>query len=130
MRRAGGIQDIAPRTSARVNKSAGAQFFPRGQITITSLTLQIWTKVAVDARSFIPSQAEPSQIVKNRFTKIRPTTIAIKILNPQNEHAIIFSGAFLCTPESHGVTEMQIACRRRREPAAIAFLCHDKFSKQ
>ena len=69
----------------------------------------------------LPSHRKPNhrEIFEDRFAKFRPATVAIQILDSQNQCPVPGAAAFLRAPESQGVADVKIAGRRRRETAAI-----------
>jgi hypothetical protein len=63
--------------------------------------------------------SKPAQILHDGVAKFRTATSGIEILDPQDECAAIFFGAFLRAPESDGVSDMKITGRRWGDPAAV-----------
>jgi hypothetical protein len=69
--------------------------------------------------TFIPLQAKPSEIFHDCIAKCGPATITIEIFDSQDQPPVPRPAALLRTPEREGMSGVQIARGRRREPATI-----------
>jgi hypothetical protein len=110
---------IFARTRARINKSAQLQFFQCHAIVRITLALIIRRERSADIRPFLPIEAEPPQVFEYRGSKLRLAARAVQVLVAQDQHAPRRSRPLLGHPESSRVSQMQIACGRRRNAAAI-----------
>ena len=114
MRRGGGAEHVAARTTARVNQLRVAQSFPSAEVKISPFALSKWP--------LIPAQAEPFQIFDDGRAKFGSRAIAVEILNAQDERTVAVATTLLRAPKGGRMPGMQITGRRRREPAAIRIL--------
>ena len=74
---------------------------------------------AAAIRPFLPFQTKPVQIFEHGRNKFRFATGTIQVLVAQDKDAAASVGSLLRGPECSGVTEMEKAGGRGREPAAI-----------
>lgn len=114
MRRAGSGQDITPGTVTGIDQPVIAQLPPCLEVK--------GAPVALQDRTFLPLQSEPSQVFQNRLLEFGPATRTIEIFNPQHQRAAAFPAALLRAPECQRMPRVQVAGRRRREAAPVAFV--------
>ena len=119
VRRSGGLKNIPPGTGAGINQRRVAQFFPRGEIDLAPLTLDVRRKRSANVRSFIPSQSKPAKVFGDGVPEFRPASILIQVLDPENKRSASLAGALLRAPERDCVAGVQITRRRWRDAAAV-----------
>src|ERR1700722_3622041 len=112
-------QDILSRANARVNLTSAPQFFKARAVKIHALALRVRRIRPAAVRSFLPAKTEPAQILHHRLHEWRSRTTWIKVLIAQDQNAAGRFGPLLVCPKCPGVSEMQIASRRRRKPASV-----------
>ena len=89
------------------------QSINRSLVKVFSLRLIIGTKRPTDLRAFIPGQAQPAERTENRSQCRFDIALLIRIVNPQNERAVVVASPQPdeeCRPHS---TNMHIPRRTR-----------------
>jgi hypothetical protein len=119
MRSAQRRRQIPPRTAAWIDESAFAQPFPRRKINISPFALHIRPELTTHIRPFVPVNSQPAQILKRALCILRSAPVAIEIFHPHYQGAARFSRPPPRRGKRPRMTDMQIACRRRCQPAAI-----------
>src|SRR5215813_12923617 len=113
-----------------INESLVAQCLPGSQIVRAPLALDVRRKRTARVRAFIPSEAQPAQVVVHGLHEFRLGPLKIQIFVAKDELAASFARSLMCDPESACVAKVQESCRRRSETAAIAAFSsqHSAFS--
>jgi hypothetical protein len=119
VRRAGRLKDIAPRAGAGVEQRRIPQFLPGGQIVSAPFTLGVRRKRSANVRSFIPAQSKPMKVFDDGVAKLRPASIPIQVLDPENELSASLSSAFLRKPKRYRMPDVKISRGRWGDTAAV-----------
>lgn len=117
----GGLQVFAGAV-ARVNETALQKFLEGGAVKSHSLALVVRRKWAAEIGSFLPIEAEPTQVFEHGGDEFRLATRDVEVFVAQHQNSIAFPGALLGRPESPRMPEVQKARRRWRDAAAINLL--------
>jgi len=117
--RACSLRQYPSRTGAGIHQSAIAKQFPRCQINFPAFALQVGHIRATAVRPFIPRDPQPAQVFIHRGNKFCAASVRIKIFVAKKQRASGFPRPLRCRQKSAGMAQMQKACRRRRNPAAV-----------
>ena len=80
---------VLTRTGAWIDAALGAQMFESFIVDGQPLALRVWTKRTPNVRAFLPSKAEPLEILKERRDELRPAPVVIQIFIAQHQRASV-----------------------------------------
>ena len=119
MRSAQGRGQIFSRTATGIEEAALTQFLPSSEIDAVSLALDVRCIRASDIWPFLPIDAEPAQVVEHSRGIFCATSIRVQVFHTHHKGARCGDRPLVSREECACVADVQIACRRWREPATI-----------
>src|SRR5689334_5870438 len=121
MRSAESTENVLARAGTGVDEAAIPQFFQSATVSIQTFTLIVRAERSAAIRPFLPLESKPAQVLNHRRDKFLLAAGAIEVFVAQDQNAAMPLRALLSDPKGTRMAEVQIARRRRREPASVAW---------